>query len=323
MLGLISNPDGCRSRCAWGDVGTGKIEEDGRIGTTASAGGQPADGVHPEPAVVARVAVVLGDEPFWISGLAPESFKIRTPRPGGVGSEGHGATSTHLLDGQQDIALDALGGIVRIGQHLCTGLGSFHSVNAMEGRKFLSPDFARLFGIGPDGYDGMGPRGSGNLRQKVFFRRVEGALHGDRDDAVEEGLVVAAAPEGRVAADHEESTAELLDQSCHVGQLERTEGVAPNVAVDDHIVVQQSGEIFWEALGGMVDWVDALARVWIGIHRIEVLPVVAELPIERGYLNARVALQGVFEVLPFGLRALVILWSSLHVNHSQRGIHHL
>ena len=93
--------------------------------------------------------------------------------------------------------------------------------------------------------------------------------------------------------------------------------------MDDHIVVQQSGEIFWEALGGMVDWVDALARVWIGIHRIEVLPVVAELPIERGYLNARVALQGVFEVLPFGLRALVVLGSSLHVNHSQRGIHHL
>ena len=134
--------------------------------------------------------------------------------------------------------------------------------------------------------------------------------------------MVAAASEGRVAADHEKSATELLHQPRHVGELERAEGVASDVAVDHHVVVQQAGHVLGKALGGMFDWVDALTGLRIRVHRVEVLPIVAELPVKRGHLDARVALQRVFEVLPFGLGALVVLRGPLHVDHPQRGIDH-
>ncbi|MFO0000316.1 MAG: hypothetical protein ACK559_04240, partial [bacterium] len=68
--------------------------------------------------------------------------------------------------------------------------------------------------------------------------------------------------------------------------------------MDHHVVVEQAREGPREALGRVLDRVDALAGLRVGVDGVQVLAVVAELPVQRRHPDARVALQRVLEVLP-------------------------
>ena len=128
--------------------------------------------------------------------------------------------------------------------------------------------------------------------------------------------------EGRVSTDHHETAGVFFHQLVDVLQLFLAERRNLDVAVDHHVILQQTGQGLRKSMGRMLDRIDLFVGFRVRVHGVEELSVIALLAIKCGYFNILVGLQRVPEVFPFWNRTGVLLWRALHVEHVNGRIDH-
>src|SRR5439155_3297024 len=101
------------------------------------------------------------------------------------------------------------------------------------------------------------------LHLESHLARISVLLHGHRDNPVDDRLLITALAESGVAADHDKAAGILLHKMRHVLQLLSREELQFNIAVDNHIVIEQLGHGAGEPPGGVIDRIDFFYTVGI------------------------------------------------------------